>query len=144
MAYHRRSLQTIDHPLRVSSFNSLSENGILHITSAPYHPLSNRLAERAVQSFKQGLKRTLGFSIQTHLSKFLFQYRITPHTTTGVPPAELLMGRCRHSRMDLSTLIYLRRYRKKFQQKLCHDNMHLSNTFTVADRIYTKKFSQTS
>ena len=32
-------------------------------------------------------------SIQDRLSRFLFQYRTTPHSTTGVPPAELLMGR---------------------------------------------------
>ena len=70
----------------------MSRNGILHVTSAPYHPSTNGLAERAVQSFKQGLKRTTGKSIQDRLSRFLFQYRTTPHSTTGVPPAELLMG----------------------------------------------------
>ena len=29
----------------------LQKNGVLHLTSAPYHPSTNRLAERAVQSF---------------------------------------------------------------------------------------------
>ena len=32
----------------------LQKNGIRHITSAPYHPASNRLAERAVQMLKKG------------------------------------------------------------------------------------------
>lgn len=79
----------------------MDKNGILHITSAPYHPSTNGLAERAVQSFKLGLKRTTGDSIQDRLSKYLFKYRITPHSTTGVPPAELLMGRKLQSRLDL-------------------------------------------
>ena len=29
----------------------MSKNGILHITFTPYHPSTNRLAERAVQLF---------------------------------------------------------------------------------------------
>ena len=35
----------------------VKSNGVLHITSAPYHPSSNGAAERTVQSFKQTLKK---------------------------------------------------------------------------------------
>ena len=31
--------------------------------------------------------------LDTRLARFLFSYRTTPHTTTGVSPAELLMNR---------------------------------------------------
>ena len=62
----------------------MSYNGITHVTTAPYHPSSNGLAERAVQTFKLGVKRTEGNSVQEGLSKFLLTYRITPHTSTGV------------------------------------------------------------
>ncbi len=78
----------------------LSDNGIVHVTTSPYHPSSNGLAERAVQTFKKGIKHTAGKTIQEKLSKFLFTYRITPHTTTGTAPAQLLMGRQLRTRLD--------------------------------------------
>ena len=32
-------------------------------------------------------------TLQTRVARFLFHYRTTPHTTTGISPAELMMGR---------------------------------------------------
>ena len=77
-----------------------STNGIMHITSALYHPSTNGLAERAIQSFKQGLLHQKVGSIETKLSCFLFKYRLTPHSTTGTSPAELLLGRHPRSRLE--------------------------------------------
>ena len=59
-------------------------NGIKHITSAPYHPASNGLAERAVQVLKKGLKKVTTGTLTSRIAKVLFSYRITPQTTTGV------------------------------------------------------------
>ena len=78
----------------------LAFNGIKHLTSAPYHPASNGLAERAVQIVKKGLKKTTQGSIRTRLAQVLFMYRLTPQTTTGVSPAEMLLGRRPRSRLD--------------------------------------------
>ena len=70
-------------------------NGVKHIQSAPYHSSSNGLAERFVQTFKRAMKagEKGGGSLNTRLSRFLFDYRSTPHATTNVSPAELFLWR---------------------------------------------------
>ena len=111
-------------------------NGIKHVTSAPYHPSSNGLAERPVQSFKHGTKRISGDAIQERISKFLFNYRITPHTTTGVPPAQLLMGRKLRSRLDL---LYPELADKvetqQLKQKHFHDSGRPVRSFNIGDKV---------
>ena len=42
---------------------------------------------------KKGLRILQGGTLQSRLSKFLFHYRLTPSTVTGVSPAQLLLGR---------------------------------------------------
>ena len=55
-------------------------NGIRHITNAIYKPSTNSLAERMVQTFKRAL-HTSNEPIITTIDKFLFYYRLTPHST---------------------------------------------------------------
>ena len=76
----------------------LTTNGVRHITSSPYHPSSNGLAERAVQTCKLALKKMSGNSVQI---SFLLNYRTTPQGTTGIPPSQLLLGRQLRTRLDL-------------------------------------------
>ena len=71
----------------------LCKNGVRHVTSAPYHLATNGLAERAVQIVKKGLKKVTEGTIRSRLAQLLFAYRIMPHSTTGVSPSELLLGR---------------------------------------------------
>ena len=67
----------------------LAKNGIHHRRTASYHPASNRLTERAVQTLKKRIRRMSNKeSLETRVSRFLFKYRITPHSTTGIAPAE--------------------------------------------------------
>ncbi|VUZ52590.1 unnamed protein product [Hymenolepis diminuta] len=69
----------------------VSDNG----TQFTYHPQSNGLAERFVDTFKRGLQKAKGEgTIEEVLQNFLLGYRSTPHPAIGEKsPAEMLMGR---------------------------------------------------
>ena len=71
----------------------MSKNGIKHILTAPYHPSSNGQAERMVRTFKESMKSLNSGNTETKLNRLLFTYRMTPNTTTGKSPAELLFLR---------------------------------------------------
>ncbi|KAL9966705.1 hypothetical protein ACROYT_G024821 [Oculina patagonica] len=81
----------------------MRSNGIKHIKSAPYHPATNGMAERFVQTFKQALRAALTEkkSISWKLANFLLAYRSNPHGLTGETPAVLLMGRNIRTRLDI-------------------------------------------
>lgn len=79
----------------------LKKNGIQHIKSAPYHPSTNGLAERFVQTLKHSLKAsTSQGSLHHRLHSFLLTYRNTPHSTTKAAPAELLLKRGLRTKLD--------------------------------------------
>ncbi|XP_011699197.1 PREDICTED: uncharacterized protein K02A2.6-like [Wasmannia auropunctata] len=73
----------------------LKQNGIFHKCTAPYNPATNGLAERFVQTLKQGLRKlgTTNKNIKLNLHKLLFHYRLLPHQESGKSPAELMFGR---------------------------------------------------
>ncbi len=124
----------------------MTGNGIKLVHSAPYHPSTNGLAERAVQSFKQALKKISGSSLQERLSRFLFRYRITPHTTTGVSPAEMLFGRRPRSKLDLlQPSISAKVETQQSRQKLNHDSVRSTvRSFSVNDPVFAQNFSESS
>ena len=119
----------------------LKQNGILYIRTAPYHPASNGMAERAVQTFKEGMKKMNGGSVETRVSRFLARYRIAPQTSTGVSPAELLLGRKPRSRLDL---VYPEIGRKVQQsrasQKLAHYWHAKERTMQEGEAVYASNF----
>ncbi|XP_022101226.1 uncharacterized protein LOC110984905 [Acanthaster planci] len=71
----------------------LSQNGVEHLQTAPKHPSSNGLAERAVQTVKVGVKKIRSGDLELRLQQFLLCYRVTPQLTTGKSPSELLYRR---------------------------------------------------
>ena len=81
----------------------MQENGIRHSRSAPYHLATNGAAERVVQTFKNFLRagKDDSGSHSQKLAQFLLVNRTTPHSTTGVPPAELFLKRSLRTRLDI-------------------------------------------
>eukprot|EP00731_Ephydatia_muelleri_P018868 Em0011g908a len=119
----------------------VKRNGFRHIRVAPYHPASNGAAERAVQTLKEYLSKTRG-DLETRLSRFLFQYRLTPQTSTGSSPAELLFGRRPKSHLDfihpdLSARVALQQER----QHLASESGASIRAFLSGDKVYVRNFS---
>lgn len=120
----------------------LEKNGIRHLQSAPYHPATNGLAERAVQVFKTGMRKMREGTLRERLARVLFSYRTTPHSTTGVTPAELLMGRrirtrLDHLKPDLGRRVELNQSRQKFS----HDAHAADRSVGEGDAVYIRNFT---
>ena len=76
------------------------------------------------------------------LAKFLFTYRTTPHTTTGVTLAELLIGRNLQTRFH--TLYPNRREdveKHQAQQKRDHDKSAKRRHLQPGDYVFAQNFS---
>ena len=117
----------------------LQKNGVKHITTAPDHPASNGLAERAVQIVKAGLKRNQEGTFRSRLSKVVANYRLTPQTTTGKTPCELLMGRRIRSRLDFLRPNTADKVEKQqSQQKRNHDKQVKLRRFDAGALVFVK------
>ncbi|UYV83435.1 K02A2.6-like [Cordylochernes scorpioides] len=79
----------------------MTRNGIRHLRTAPFHPSSNGLAERAVQTIKTGLKKVQQGSLSQRLAEILLGYRRTPIASIGKSPSEMMFGHNIRSRLDL-------------------------------------------
>ena len=142
-----RSVVTDNGPSFISEeFKSfLEKNGIQHSTTSLYHPSSNGLAEKAVQIVKHALlSGEKEGSIQEVLSRFLLMYRVTPHSTTGVSPSELLMGRRLRIRLDLCfPNVDKAVHEAQRRQKLYRDNSKQLRVFSSGDKVLVKNFRST-
>ncbi|XP_043200158.1 uncharacterized protein K02A2.6-like isoform X3 [Amphibalanus amphitrite] len=91
-------------PFKSAEFeNFLRSRGIFHRATPPYHPASNGQAESMVRTFKSFLKKqqSNGRSRAVAVCQFLARYRVTPCSSTGRAPAELLLGRMPRTKLSL-------------------------------------------
>ena len=112
-------------------------NGVRQMFSPAWHPNSNGQAESAVKVVKAGLRKQTGGSLQTKLCRVLFQYRTTPHSTTGRTPAELLHGRplvthLHRLRPDIRTRVEQRQE----DQTQRNNQRSLARSFSVGDPVF--------
>ena len=119
----------------------LKKNGIRHVCSAPYHPSTNGLAEKAVQILKRGLKKMTGGTIETRVSRLLAAYRVTPQSTTGLSPADLMFNRKIRTRFDLAKPNLEKHVRDcQEKQKKHHDHRRYRPDFAVGEPVNVKNF----
>ena len=117
----------------------MKQCGIHHIRTSSYHPSSNGLAERAVQTFKSSLKKLEG-NVKIHLFIFLARYRVTPHSTTELSPAELLMGRKLRTTLDLMHPDISRKVTTKLSSS---SSRKPPPTFSVGDKVFACNYHRT-
>ena len=89
--------------------NFCTEYGTYPVKSPPYHPQSNGLAERAVQTVKKALKKLVlearqssqPYKLNQMLASYLFSYRNTPTTVTNQSPSQLILKTPPRTRLSL-------------------------------------------
>ena len=118
---------------------------IKHYRIAPYHPATNGAAERFVRTFKHALrveKNDAGTANQK-LAQFLLQYRSTPHSTTGVFPAELYMKRQFWTHLDLMKPSCANKVvEEQMQRKKYYDRNARQTEFEVGTEVLARNFDQ--
>ncbi|XP_030382544.1 uncharacterized protein K02A2.6-like [Scaptodrosophila lebanonensis] len=109
-----------------------NKHGITHITTAPFHPASNGLAERFVQQFKTSITKNIqeGHKTKMAVIKYLASYRFTPNADNKTP-AELLHGR------PVRTLLS-----QLFEQS--HDNhrSHHSEKYAIDQQVFARNYAK--
>uniref|UniRef100_A0A1X7VGW6 Integrase catalytic domain-containing protein n=1 Tax=Amphimedon queenslandica TaxID=400682 RepID=A0A1X7VGW6_AMPQE len=118
----------------------VSENGIRQVLVSPYHQSSNGLAEQAVAILKNIVKK-FESPLEVRISKFFFKYRVSPQTTTGISPADLIMGRRLRTHLDLLHPNTANRVADKVKRGVSDKS---ARKFLTGDKLYAKEFSRSN
>ena len=81
-------------------------------------------------------------SIRERVARFLTKYRTTPHTTTGLSPAELLSGRQLRTHLDLLHPNLVDKVMgQREAQKEFHDRSSKERHLMVGEQVLAQNFS---
>ena len=98
-----------------------------------------------MQIVKKGLKKITEGTLEARLAKILMSYRLTPQSTTGISPAELLLGRRPRSRLDLLKPHSAERVERNQQkQKEHHDIKGRSRNQNVGENVFVRNYHRGS
>ena len=110
---------------------------MVYVTSLRYHINPLLMA----QTFKSLVENSTGDSIETKMARALFSYRITPQSTTGKSPAELLCGRKLRSTLNLIHPDFQSRVRGKQQKPKHYHDMHArTRKLKEGDLVFTRNY----
>lgn len=120
--------------------------------SPPYHPQSNGLAERNVQSVKKVLKKFMlteerDLSVEKKLAKFLAQQRNTPNSMTRQSPNDIIFKYKPRTLLDIlvDKTLYKRSNKHCMQREIVKSNEHdqsnvVNNNYKNGEIIYYKSY----
>ena len=96
-----------------------------------------------MQTFKDGVRKLKEGSVDTKLSRFLLEYRITPQSSTGISPAELMFGRRLRTLFDnMHPDLDKKVCDVQLQQAKGHDVRAKAREFVVGDLVYAQNYGQ--
>nr|XP_034833643.1 uncharacterized protein K02A2.6-like [Maniola hyperantus] len=116
----------------------LESNKIKHVTSAPYHPATNGLAERMVQTVKEKLRKMEG-PWEIKIPNMLLGLRVTPCCTTKKSPAELLMNRRLRTLMD--TLHPDNIQHRRIENQIMNNAQQKTRETNVSQKVMYRNYS---
>ncbi|KFD46515.1 hypothetical protein M513_12600, partial [Trichuris suis] len=117
------------------------QQGVNHVTTAPYMPHSNGQAERFVDTLKRALAKSRNDKGTTleKLNNFLMTYRTTPHPSTGRTPSEILMKRQIRTTLDLMFPTGTEGLERTRQKMMCSNNKE-PRTFAVGEKVLVRDY----
>ena len=115
--------------------SQFQDNGVPHITVAPYHPASNVLAEEAVQTFTAGMRKIHGDSLDMKIARFVMAYIVPRH----------IQRKKAQDAPRPSTTWYITSHvtAKQVQQKQQHGQTAREQHFDVRGFVYISHYSAT-